>query len=147
MWASFVTTCCLLLLLVSVDPVKSGMIPTSSQAIHINSDCSVVKMPKRVQINGCFRVIDSFPVCKGSCYSTDGLEGLIVVKDSRAKVLTDTCQCCTPSSFKMKRVQLRCGMSWQGFNLILPNSCSCKRCSDGEAGKLTDKRRRRKKKF
>ena len=143
--------CLLLILIISTDPVESKQIPTSSQAVHIVSDCNVVGITKILRINGCYRIINSFAVCGGSCYSTDGLDGIIAVKkdssDGTTKVLSDTCQCCTPSSFKMESVKLRCGgLTWKKFNLVVPKSCSCKRCSEGEATKPTVKRSQRKRK-
>lgn len=146
----FIAWLCLLLILIPADPVESRQIPTSSQAVHVESDCSVARITKVLRINGCYRVISNFSVCKGSCYSTDGLDGIIAVKkDSEAtKTLSDTCQCCTPSSFKMESVKLRCGGStWKRFNLVLPKFCSCKRCSEGEASTPTVKRSRQKKLF
>ena len=139
----------LLLVLIPTDPVESRQIPTSSQAVHINSDCSVVKVEKVLQMNGCYRVIKNFPVCKGSCYNTDGLDGIITVnEDSKAtKTLSDSCQCCTPSSFTMEIVDFKCGYSKKKITLFLPKSCSCKRCSEGGASKPTVKRNQRKKRL
>lgn len=119
----------LVLVLLSLVTV-SFCLPTTS-IVSIDDNCGVDFVPKTISINGCRdRHFPKFPVCKGSCFSTEGLEGVLVLDENNvATRKTDTCECCEPIAHKTFNVEFTCLFNQKRrVPIYVPTTCKCQQC-------------------
>uniref|UniRef100_A0A7M5WMQ5 CTCK domain-containing protein n=1 Tax=Clytia hemisphaerica TaxID=252671 RepID=A0A7M5WMQ5_9CNID len=119
-----------LFLILSMSVTATFCLPTTS-IVSIDDNCRQEFVPKTIHINGCRdRHFPRFPVCKGSCFSSEGLEGVLVLDDNyMASRKKDTCECCEPIAHKIFNVEFSCLFNQKKLVPIhVPTTCKCTAC-------------------
>lgn len=124
-----------LFILILVPLIECGVIfPSTVAPTLANKEiCHVVPVFDRIKKGNCF-YNGKIPRCRGLCYSSDGLEDLII-ENRKQK---NTCRCCMPIHFKIEQYKFDCYSDGKLYSkdmkLRVPSACRCSTCSSQEGG-------------